>query len=164
MTSYSDVERELAVLLRRARAWNRVVATEVHPDLRPTAYVLLARVDEMGSQRASDLCDYLDIDKGAVSRQVALLEQLGLIAREPDLDDGRAQRLVLTEEGRKRLDDAKGGRRKLVRQQLGQWPPTDVATLAELLGRYNRQMDAAVAELADGRPGGARVAEPDGKG
>jgi len=145
MTSYAEVERELAVLLRRARAWNRDVATEVHPDLQPTAYALLNRVDEVGSVRAIDLSDYFGIDKGAVSRQVALLERVALVTREPDPADGRAQLLVVTGEGRKRLEAARGGRRQLVRDQLGRWPEDDVATFAALLGRFNRQMDAAVA-------------------
>ncbi len=144
MTSYGEVERELAVLLRRARAWNRDVATEVHPDLQPTAYALLSRVDELGSVRASDLCDYFGIDKGAVSRQVALLERTGMVAREPDPGDGRAQLLVVTGEGRKRLAHARGGRRRVVREQLDRWPEADVATFAELLGRFNTQMDAAL--------------------
>lgn len=144
MTSYGEVERELAVLLRRARAWNRDVATEVHPDLQPTAYALLSRVDELGSVRASDLCDYFGIDKGAVSRQVALLERTGLVAREPDPDDGRAQLLVVTSEGRKRLSRARGGRLRVVREQLDTWPDADVATFAALLGRFNTQMDAAL--------------------
>lgn len=145
MTAYSEVERELAVLLRRARAWQRDVATEVHPDLQPTAYALLSRVDELGSVRASDLCDYFGMDKGAVSRQVQLLERTGLVAREPDPDDGRAQRLVVTDEGRKRLANARGGRRRLMREQLDVWPDADVASFAALLGRFNTQMDAAVA-------------------
>ena len=145
MTSYGEVERELAVLLRRARAWNRDVATEVHPDLQPTAYALLNRVDEVGSLRAIDLSDFFGIDKGAVSRQVALLERVGLVTRDPDPADGRAQLLVVTDEGRKRLEEARGGRRQLVRDQLGRWPEDDVATFAALLGRFNRQMDAAVA-------------------
>ena len=101
------------MLLRRARAWNRDVATEVHPDLQPTAYALLARVDEVGSVRASDLGDYFGIDKGAISRQVALLERVGLVAREPDPDDGRAQLLVVTDEGRKRIEHARNGRRRV---------------------------------------------------
>ncbi len=143
-TAYGEVERELAVLLRRARAWSRDVATEVHPDLQPAAYALLARVDEVGSVRASDLGTYFGIDKGAISRQVALLERVGLVIREPDPDDGRAQRLVVTDEGRKRIEDARNGRRRLVREQLDQWPAEDVATLARLLGRYNRQMNAAL--------------------
>ena len=145
MTSYAEVERELAALLRRARAWNREVATVVHPDLQPTAYALLARVDELGSARAIDLSDYFGIDKGAISRQLGLLERVGLVSREPDPDDGRAQLLVVTTEGRKRLALARGGRRQLVREQLDRWPEQDVATFAELLGRFNQQMDAAVA-------------------
>lgn len=144
MTPYGEVERQLAVLLRRARAWNREVATEVHPDLQSTAYALLSRIDELVGVRASDLSDYFGIDKGAVSRQVALLETTGLVAREPDPVDGRAQLLVVTEEGRKRLANARGGRRRIVREQLDRWPEQDVETFALLLSRYNSQMDAAV--------------------
>jgi DNA-binding MarR family transcriptional regulator len=143
MTSFGEVERELAVLLRRARAWNRDVATEVHPDLQPTAYALLSRVDELGSVRASDLCDYFGIDKGAVSRQLALLERVGLVARQPDPDDGRAQRVAITDEGRKRLEHARGGRRRVVREQLSRWPNDDVADFARLLARFNTEMGAA---------------------
>jgi DNA-binding MarR family transcriptional regulator len=116
----------------------------VHPDLQPTAYALMARVDELGSVRASDLCDYFGIDKGAVSRQVQLLERTGMVAREPDPHDGRAQRLVVTEEGRKRLAPARGGRRRIVREQLDQWDDEDVVALGRLLGRFNAQMDAAL--------------------
>ena len=152
-TPHGEVERELAVLLRRARAWSRDVATEVHPDLQPAAYALLARVDELGSVRASDLCTYFGIDKGAISRQVALLERVGLVTREPDPDDGRAQRVVVTAEGRKRLEHARSGRRRLMHEQLDRWPEEDVAALARLLGRFNRQMNAAV-EAGD--PGGSR--------
>jgi DNA-binding MarR family transcriptional regulator len=146
-SSYGEVERELAVLLRRAKAWNREVATEVHPDLQPAAYALLARVDELGSVRAGDLGSYFGIDKGAISRQVALLERVGLVARAPDADDGRARRLVVTDEGRKRLEHARSGRRRLVREQLDRWPAEEVATLARLLGRFNRQMDAAAGKV-----------------
>jgi DNA-binding MarR family transcriptional regulator len=148
VTAYADVERELAVLLRRARAWNRDVAATVHPDLQPAAYALLSRVDELGSVRASDLSDYFGLDKGGISRQVALLERIGLVSREPDPDDGRAQLLVVTPGGQARLAEAKAGRRQLVRQQLGRWPDGDVDALAELLGRYNRAIDAAIGRAA----------------
>ena len=149
MAPYGEVERELAALLRRARAWNREVATVVHPDLQPTAYALLARVDELGGARAIELSDYFGIDKGAISRQVGLLERVGLVSREQDPDDGRARLLVVTTEGRKRLSLARDGRRRLVREQLDRWPEQDVATFAELLGRLNQQMDAAVGTDSD---------------
>jgi DNA-binding MarR family transcriptional regulator len=52
--------------------------------------------------------------------------------------------LVVTDEGRKRIVDARNGRRRLLREQLDRWPPEEVATLAKLLGRYNQQMNAAL--------------------
>ena len=107
MTAYGEVERELAVLLRRARAWNRDLATEVHRDLQPTAYALLSRIEEQVSLRASDLSDYFGIDKGADQPPGGAAGALGLVRREPDPDDGRAQRLVVTEEGRKRMTRAR---------------------------------------------------------
>ena len=142
VTPYDDVERELAVLLRRARTMNREVALDVHPDLQPAAYALMSRVAERGSVRASDLSDYFGIDKGAVSRQVAFLERLGLVAREPDPDDGRAQRLVLTPHGSTRLTAARDGRRRRLRAQLEQWADGDVSALGALLSRFNREIDS----------------------
>jgi DNA-binding MarR family transcriptional regulator len=142
VTPYDDVERELAVLLRRARTMNRDIAVDVHPDLQPAAYALMSRVAELGSVRASDLSDYFGIDKGGVSRQVALLQRLGLVAREPDPDDGRAQRLVLTPEGGTRLTAAREGRRRRLRAQLDRWADGDVSALGALLSRFNREMDS----------------------
>jgi DNA-binding MarR family transcriptional regulator len=40
--------------------------------------------------------------------------------------DGRAQRLVVTDEGRKRIEDARNGRRRLLREQLDQWPAEEI--------------------------------------
>jgi DNA-binding MarR family transcriptional regulator len=142
VTPYDDVERELAVLLRRARTMNRDIAVDVHPDLQPAAYALMSRVAELGSVRASDLSDYFGIDKGGVSRQVALLERLGLVAREPDPDDGRAQRLVLTPDGSARLTAAREGRRRRLREQLERWADDEVSALGALLSRFNREMDS----------------------
>lgn len=41
-----DVERELAVFLRRARASSGEMARQVHPDLEPAAYGLLVRLED----------------------------------------------------------------------------------------------------------------------
>ena len=141
-TAYGEVERELAVLLRRARAWNRDVATEVHPDLQPAAYALLARVDEVGSIRASDLGAYFGIDKGAISRQVQQLVDLGFVERTPDPADGRAMMLGVTDEGRRRLTDTSRQRRKLLDERLSGWSDDELAAFVTALGRYNRTLDA----------------------
>ena len=137
MTSFGEVERELAVLLRRARAWNRDVATEVHPDLQPTAYALLSRVDELGSVRASDLCDYFGIDKGAVSRQLQHLVDLGLVGRTPDPADGRATLVEATADAIRRLEDVAAHRRKWLDEQLGDWSAEELEEFVAGLERYN---------------------------
>ena len=142
MTSYGEVERELAALLRRARAWNRDVATVVHPDLQPTAYALLARVDELGSVRAIDLSDYFGIDKGAISRQVGAAGA-GRAGR-PRAGPGRRPGPAAgrDDEGRKRLAIARSGRRQVVREQLDRWPDA---------GRRDLRRAARPVQPADGR-------------
>jgi len=45
------LERELSVLLRRARAWSGELARTVHPDLEAAAYGLLTHVAAAGLGR-----------------------------------------------------------------------------------------------------------------
>lgn len=134
------LERELTVLLRRARAFSAELSRTVHPDLEPAAYGLLMHVVEgyeQGHARATDLADYFGIDKSTVSRQVRMLEQFGLLRREPDPADLRVLRLVPTEEGIRRLETARAARHGRVEQRLHGWSATDVRRLADLLARYN---------------------------
>lgn len=90
------LERELAVFLRRARASSGEMAREVHPELEPAAYGLLVRLESAGRQRATELAAYFGVGKATMSRQLRALEDLGLVAREPDPADGRAWLVRLT--------------------------------------------------------------------
>jgi len=132
-----QLERELAVLLRRSRAINRETARSVHPDLEPEAYSLLVRLDDVGTSRPSDLATFFGIGKPTLSRQVQLLERLGLIAREPDPTDGRAVQLTLSEEGLGKVQAARAARRHRLHVRLEDWSEQDMTTLATLLGRLN---------------------------
>jgi len=134
---YSRVEQELAVLLRRAHASSGDLSRDVHPDLQATAYALLARLHDLGGARAADLSDYFGIDKGALSRQLRLLEELQLIARETETADRRSHRLTLTARGRRRLTQARRARRRLIREELAGWPAVDVDAFGDLLARFN---------------------------
>jgi DNA-binding MarR family transcriptional regulator len=91
----------------------------------------------LGSARAADLRAYFGIDKGALSRQLKLLEDLQLISRESDNTDRRCHRLTLTAGGRRRLNRARRARQRLVRQELLPWPAGDVEAFADLLARFN---------------------------
>ncbi|GMA86909.1 hypothetical protein GCM10025868_21590 [Angustibacter aerolatus] len=51
------IQSELGLLFRRARSRARRAAEEIHPGLTQPAYVVLARVVEHGSTRASELVE-----------------------------------------------------------------------------------------------------------
>ncbi|MFJ8644650.1 MarR family winged helix-turn-helix transcriptional regulator [Streptomyces sp. NPDC093546] len=131
------LERELSVLLRRARAQSGEMAREVHPELEPAAYGLLVRLDATGSQRATDLAAYFGVGKATMSRQLRALEDLGLVARAPDPDDGRASLVRLTDEGRARFRHVRDARRARYRRKLAGWDRAEVAELARLLHQLN---------------------------
>ncbi|MFJ9425667.1 MULTISPECIES: MarR family winged helix-turn-helix transcriptional regulator [Streptomyces] len=138
---YLSLERELTVLLRRARANQGEMAREVHPDLEPAAYGLLVRLDEYGRQRATELAGYIGVGKATMSRQLRALEDLGLVAREPDPADGRAWLVHLTDEGRTRVGLVREARRARYVSQLNHWDRREVAELARLLAQLNGVME-----------------------
>ncbi|WP_042507671.1 MULTISPECIES: MarR family winged helix-turn-helix transcriptional regulator [Streptomycetaceae] len=131
------LEREITVFYRRARASSGEMARQVHPELEPAAYGLLVRLEETGPERATELAAYFGVGKATMSRQLRALEQLGLVAREPDPADGRAFLLRLTDEGHHRLGRVREARRARYWRQLAEWDPRDVRELARLLHRLN---------------------------
>ncbi|WP_105976008.1 MarR family winged helix-turn-helix transcriptional regulator [Streptomyces geranii] len=135
------LERELTVFLRRARANSGEMAREVHPDLESSAYGLLVRLDECGRQRATELAAYIGVGKATMSRQLRALEELGLVAREPDPADGRAWLVHLTDEGGARFRSVREARRARYVRELGAWDRTEVAELARLLHQLNLGME-----------------------
>ena len=88
----------------------------------------------------------LGLDKSTVSRQVSTLVALGLVTREADPADGRAQVLNTSPEGAARLSRIRDARRARWEADLADWPTEDVATLGELLARLNRLGVAREAE------------------
>ncbi|MFI5674928.1 MarR family winged helix-turn-helix transcriptional regulator [Streptomyces cellulosae] len=135
------LERELTVLLRRARANQGEMAREVHPDLESAAYGLLVRLDECGRQRATALAAYIGVGKATMSRQLRALEDLGLVAREPDPADGRAWLVALTQEGHDRVTRVREARRARYARRLENWDSREVTELARLLHELNRGME-----------------------
>jgi DNA-binding MarR family transcriptional regulator len=141
-TAFVELEREVGLLLRRSRAISSRLAGELHPDLDGAAYGLLALLQDSGPLRASDLVARLGLDKSTVSRQLSTLVGLGLVDREADPGDGRAQVLRPSAEGSARLARIREARRARWESDLAGWPVEDVATLAGLLGRFNRLGEA----------------------
>jgi len=137
-----DLEHEMGVVVRRIRRVIALRARAVHPDLAPASYLLLTYVAEHGPLRASEIADQFEIDKGAVSRQIASLTDLHLLGRVTDPEDGRALLVSVSDEGRARLADVGRHRRKWLDERLGDWSEDDLTAFVETLGRYNRALDA----------------------
>jgi DNA-binding MarR family transcriptional regulator len=135
------LEQEVGVLIRRVRRVIGERARAVHPDLQPSSYLLLAHLAEAGPQRASAVTEALGIDKGAVSRQLQHLVDLGLVDRAPDPADGRATLVSASADAVRRLAEVRGKRRRQLEDRLGDWSDADLDQLVTALGRYNRSLD-----------------------
>ncbi|WP_194829798.1 MarR family winged helix-turn-helix transcriptional regulator [Nocardia sp. XZ_19_231] len=132
-----EIDEQLMGVLRSRRRIFHESAERVHPSLQPAAVGFLIRLDAVGPSRPSDLAAYFRIGKATAGRQLSALEELGLVDRRPDPEDGRAQLLALTELGKRRLDETRTTRRTALRERLSSWPESDLASLAELLRRLN---------------------------
>ena len=135
------LEHEMGVLVRRIRRLIAERARMVHPDLSPVAYSMLMALNESGSRRASDLVGLFSVDKGAVSRQVQSLLELGLIERDPDPEDRRAAILSITEEGSRRLANIAAARRSEVIDRLAEWSDEDLQAFVDAMARYNSALE-----------------------
>jgi DNA-binding MarR family transcriptional regulator len=140
--SLRHLEREVSVLIRRVRRVIGVRARLVHEELQPASYLMLSWLVDQGPVRASSMVETFDIDKGAVSRQLHHLDDLGLVERTPDPADGRATLVAASDDAVRRLGDVSEHRRKWLDEQLGDWTAEELAHFGQLLERYNRSLGA----------------------
>lgn len=122
------------------------MATAVHPDLDVASYAVLVTVRDLadslpGGVRAADVGEALRLHKSTMSRNITVLERLGLIERIPSPDDARARLLRMTPTGEQSLTAAIQARRARMAANLTGWPAADVSELARLLGRLNDDVD-----------------------
>lgn len=139
---FPELEQELGLLLRRARASAGAVAAKVHPDLDPGAYPLLVHISHVPGVRAAELAAHVGVGRATISRQLRRLEDLGLLERTPDPDDCRAEQLHLTPEGERHVRAGSQARREWLRAALADWSADEVHDLAAALGRLNTAVAA----------------------
>lgn len=80
-------------------------------ELGPGRYLYLFGLYIQDGRKQQDLADAIGVDKAAVTRALARLEQAGLIKRKNDSNDRRATRVYLTAKARKlrpQLEDGSG--------------------------------------------------------
>lgn len=127
------LEGEFGELITRMRRLLMENAERVSPGMLPGAYKVLTTIVRRERVSQSALAEHLVVDKGQLSRAVRELEQLGLIQREPDPDDGRASILSPTAHGLARLAQARAPQEDTLAKALAGWPVDDIQNLTRLL-------------------------------
>jgi DNA-binding MarR family transcriptional regulator len=105
-------------------------------DLDRALFPLLARVERRGPLGIVELAELVGRDYTTVSRQIAKLENLGLIARCPSPEDGRVRAAVITDQGRAITTALDAARQRIVEGLLADWDKEDVRDLVRLLRRF----------------------------
>ncbi|MGX9901719.1 MarR family winged helix-turn-helix transcriptional regulator [Arthrobacter sp. SA17] len=132
-----SVEQQLSLFWRRARSVSQQLSRQVHPDMEPAAYGLLTIIRREGPMRLTDLASCVGVGKPSVSRQIAFLESIGLIFKEADPVDGRAQSIRLTPRGEEKMHQVQDARNQVFRERLGEWPVSELQTLARYIAKLN---------------------------
>lgn len=119
-----------------ARRLRREWSTNV-PEITFAEATLMSAVTARPHPTAVDVAAELQIDKSTASRQIAALEQRGLIERAAAPGERRAQWLTLTAEGRRILHRSDVVRIDAIRERVADWTDAEVSQFADLLRRFN---------------------------
>ncbi len=144
MDPYAQLAGELTSLLRAMKELHAQVVDESDLPCELAGTFVLGRLAVLGPVRLTQLAIELGLDPSSVSRQVSSLERHGLVAKEKDSHDQRAQQLVLTERGAAAVESLRRARAQALERLLPEWTPSDLEHLTASLGRLN-------ADLAAGR-------------
>ncbi|AQS89722.1 MULTISPECIES: MarR family winged helix-turn-helix transcriptional regulator [Gluconobacter] len=99
-------------------------------------FPLLARVGRYGPIGVVELADRTGRDHTTVSRQMAKLESLGLIERQPSIKDRRVREAVVSTRGREMIAVLNRARERLANRILASWTDDDLDQLGKLLRRF----------------------------
>ena len=102
---------------------------------------LLVRIDRRGPIGVVELADVVGRDYTTVSRQVARLDELGLVVRRPGSRDKRVREAEVTEAGREMADAIDRMREELVGELMADWTNAERRDLARLLKRMASGMN-----------------------
>jgi len=139
-----DVDVQFTRFLRRTRMRAMSGMGHINPGLDYGSYLVLVAIhDAPDGIRASELAEAFDVHKSTISRAVSSLERLGLVEREPDPEDGRAQLLTVPAEAAGRLKEFRREVHQWFAGLLEGWTAEERTTLARLVKRLNETPDPA---------------------
>lgn len=99
-------------------------------------FPLLVLVERRGPIGVGELADRVGRDYTTVSRQVAKLESLGLVARKEDAADRRVRASVVTARGKAMTDRIDAARERMGRAIFAEWQPRELDELVRLMRKF----------------------------
>lgn len=133
----TEIERALTritYLSTRARQHDRLMALAGVP-LDRAAVALLRQAADSDPLRPGELAHRLGVEASHVTRTVQQLQKSGYVTRVPDPDDRRAQRIELTEAGRKAVSSVRDAGARGMQVALSEWSTDELQQLATLFHR-----------------------------
>ena len=103
-------------------------------------FPLLVGIERFGPIGVVELAAGMNRDHTTVSRQLAKLESLGLVARVESGDDRRTRRAVVTREGKATSERIDAAREKMFRSIFREWASEEVSELTRLMGKFAAAM------------------------
>jgi DNA-binding MarR family transcriptional regulator len=99
-------------------------------------FPLLVVVERRGPIGVVDLADRIGRDYTTVSRQIAKLESLGLVARQAGAGDRRVREAVVTAAGKAMTDAVDAARERFGHIVFENWDERDVQELVRLMRKF----------------------------
>jgi DNA-binding MarR family transcriptional regulator len=121
--------------INRPRRDDRLIAEAGIP-LDRALFPLLARIARYGPIGVVELADRTARDHTTISRQMAKLEELGLIERRASATDKRVREATVSVKGRDMIGLLSAARERLANRILVDWTDADLDQLRKLLRRF----------------------------
>ena len=131
------IEGGIAALFRSGKRALREYSKVVHPDLQPTGFNILRTIMQSAPAQAGTVIQLTGLDKSAVSRQIKVLRDIGLVDTQPDPRDGRSSFLVPTALAEERLAVVRQRVKADYRVRLEGWSAGDLERFVGLIDRFN---------------------------
>jgi DNA-binding MarR family transcriptional regulator len=138
------IQRNLAVVGRRAKdpAVHEALGAAVGYPLDGPYYGTLARIGRAEGCTLTELAELLGCETSTVSRRVRVLEDRGLVERDPDANDGRSWHLRLSADGQRVFSALDRGWVETIAAMFEGWQPDDIRCFAEQFERFASALDA----------------------
>ena len=131
-SALGDLQTHLNLIFARTRSLWKESAARVDPELQVGGYKLLTFIERAETANAHELAERFEIDKSVISRQVRMLEELGLIESRADARDGRLRVLTATPSARAALAELRRDHATRLRTVVAELTQDEIAAASKV--------------------------------